>query len=618
MNKKIDDKNNILESWIMVEHLSEGEINVKDFTSFNNLCEDNYYKLFEEEIKKKKLYRNQNGGVVVYFGVFKFKEIVDHIRKKYRLEETEEEISYGRKFSLALCFDKELKLDFDTTFVTESYYIKRKEQIPREHEFKSFEDEYKNKIKELFNCPKGEEYKEFFNHAFASLISKENFVLSDCYFKVITNLDTEVSNLHSFFVQDLEKAKLISTSTLDKYLSGKAGGHIDERIDLDSKLTSSKFNKAALADILMPKNYPLGRFLGDPNFALYFMQQVAVNISIDYENNQIRSVNGPPGTGKSTLLKDIFAELIVKQARLITGLSNKKLLGADDTKYFQNASIGIIPDEIASLGIVVASSNNGAVQNIVNELPLDEKVYSEFKDKLSTADYFTKIANSEVGTNWNTETNKEELTIKERTTTKEKWGLFSLEGGRKENMDYILTVLKHVVCYLENEYEPNEDVYECFRKEYDKANEYKQNVQIIAEQVAELCSLKDAVIKLEDEYKNTRVLKEYELSTLTREVNKYCLHAQEELKKIDDSDNDIMNSNDEERKVQEIVRKSIEALKLRKPGIFAPLSMKRDFKDKMRIYSEQLEKSLLNEAKHYERLNANKHQRKSVVSGQFK
>lgn len=25
------------------------------------------------------------------------------------------------------------------------------------------------------------------------------------------------------------------------------------------------------------------------------------------------------------------------------------------------------------------------------------------------------------------------------------WGLFSLEGGKKDNMDYIVTVLKHVV-----------------------------------------------------------------------------------------------------------------------------------------------------------------------------
>ncbi|MEE1553831.1 MAG: hypothetical protein U0K24_11090 [Lachnospiraceae bacterium] len=43
--------------------------------------------------------------------------------------------------------------------------------------------------------------------------------------------------------------------------------------------------------------------------------------------------------------------------------------------------------------IVVASSNNGAVQNIVNELPLtkeqiDQKVVEELKD----ADYFCSIA----------------------------------------------------------------------------------------------------------------------------------------------------------------------------------------------------------------------------------
>ena len=41
------------------------------------------------------------------------------------------------------------------------------------------------------------------------------------------------------------------------------------------------------------------------------MQQVAVNLAIGYDNERIRSVNGPPGTGKTTLLKDIFAEFVV-------------------------------------------------------------------------------------------------------------------------------------------------------------------------------------------------------------------------------------------------------------------------------------------------------------------
>ena len=70
--------------------------------------------------------------------------------------------------------------------------------------------------------------------------------------------------------------------------------------------------------------------------------------------------------GKTTLLKDIFAQLVVQQAYDIAKLSDHILKGTEETVYFEQASIGVIPAHITENHIVVARSNYGAVQNIVN------------------------------------------------------------------------------------------------------------------------------------------------------------------------------------------------------------------------------------------------------------
>lgn len=124
------------------------------------------------------------------------------------------------------------------------------------------------------------------------------------------------------------------------------------------------------------------------------MQQVAVNLSIGYDVEHMRSVNGPPGTGKTTLLKDIFAELVVQQAQEILKLSDKEMVGNENTVYYKNAKIGIVPDSIAEKNIVVASSNNGAVQNIVKELPLNSGIDNELLPLLLEVDYFNRTVNN--------------------------------------------------------------------------------------------------------------------------------------------------------------------------------------------------------------------------------
>ena len=115
-----------------------------------------------------------------------------------------------------------------------------------------------------------------------------------------------------------------------------------------------------------PKVLPFGRW--PSKFNLSFMQQIAVNIAKENPKD-IFSVNGPPGTGKTTLLKDIIANNIVERAVKFCESNHvndifKKVMGRDGISFYYN-----IPSDIAVYGMLVLSSNNKAVENITLELP---------------------------------------------------------------------------------------------------------------------------------------------------------------------------------------------------------------------------------------------------------
>lgn len=609
----MNQKDNILDAWIMVEHLSEGDINLKDQTviTFGEIQKENYYDLFHSVMRKKKVKDYQNGGIVLYFDIFLFQEVIDFLREKYHLAQAEEEITYGHKFSFALYFDKELKLNSEKTFLTESYYIRKYKRIPKETEFSQFETEFKRKFEEIFECSEDDDYEAHFNGAITSILQKYNIAIENCRMKTVLNLETDATNLHSFFVRDLEKAKSISVNMLDAYIFGKT----PKRIDLDSRSQSGKWNPEIFDSILQPVNYPIARFPGNPEYALVFMQQVAVNLAIGYDNEQIRSVNGPPGTGKTTLLKDIFAELFVEQAYEMATLPEKTIKGSEKTKYWEHASIGIVPEKIAEKGIVVASSNNGAVQNIVNELPLTSEIDKTFVEDIIAADYFRGIANSYVSAKWVSDENgnfHEVLSREECEENDRFWGLFSLEGGRKDNMDYIITVLKHVVQYFENDYVSNEGVYQDFKKQYEEVKAYRKERQDICEKINKLNQLLKTVDEECRLYDTEKVIKQKTLSEANLKITEDIKNIQCEIgvleTRLQDSNQQLLKVQDDKDNLNQY----IEALKLQKPGFFSARKRKNEFKEKIRIYSDQLQKVIIDEYEIKEEIFEAERQRKKL------
>lgn len=151
------------------------------------------------------------------------------------------------------------------------------------------------------------------------------------------------------------------------------------------------------SEILNLRNAPIGKW--PSRYMPALMQQVAVNFAVSNEsrgifeeNGKIFSVNGPPGTGKTTLLKEIIANNIVEKAVLLsqydkpddafTGVSFKhgEINGAYVQYYPQWFKFK--DEHISDYGVLVTSCNNAAVENITTELPLESEILDNLKAKI--------------------------------------------------------------------------------------------------------------------------------------------------------------------------------------------------------------------------------------------
>lgn len=564
-------KNRILDSWIMVEHLSEGDIKPdgKDMYKFDKLTNGDFLSLFsletEKLMEKKFINKNNAYGYMIYFDIFDFSLVVEFLRKLYKLDATSAELSNSKKFTFSICFDKKFQLIDDSLFYTESAYILSKKAVPYKDEFDQYEENLKTKIAKIFNDAECDI--SLFNSKMKELVDEFGFSLENSRFKIVKNVETDCTNLHSFFVSDLELAKNTDAKILNLYLEGCKG----KRVNLDSRNNSPAFNPEIFGKILMPENYPLGRFPSNTKYALSFMQQVAVNLAIGLDGQSIISVNGPPGTGKTTLLKDVFSELVVRQAETIIRMKDKKISGTKETVYFGNASIGEVPSEISENGIVVASSNNSAVKNIVDELPLVSGVDEELAEEIKSADYFFELANSDLQTKWvNDENGKphEELLSEPCQNEARFWGIFSLEGGRKDNINKILTDMKHIYKFLEEDYVSDTEIYDIFKKQLDDVKNYRSRLQKAAEKNERLTQLSGAVGQYCMKYKYDSVEKYDSKNRRITELYEKIDVYKKELKAKQIEFDSIMEKtgNSENYKAKLIETKKF--LEENKPGLF--------------------------------------------------
>lgn len=216
----------------------------------------------------------------------------------------------------------------------------------------------------------------------------------------------ELDPVNSFYLEDLERIRVAAEDGAGAVQVARYLGldHHDHDLDHGHGARQDVTSVAAVDAALAPRRFPAGRW--PSRFPLFLMQQVAVNLAVDtLRDGGLFSVNGPPGTGKTTLLMDVVAARLVERATVLASFD-------DPQQAFSRASVAVdypangagtvlrgavhtVDARLLDCGIVVASANNKAVENITLDLPNLDKVYPQpLQRGLASFDYFAASAAS--------------------------------------------------------------------------------------------------------------------------------------------------------------------------------------------------------------------------------
>ena len=196
---------------------------------------------------------------------------------------------------------------------------------------------------------------------------------------VATTAVIDVPFMNSYYVQDLNTL----ITTIDDI-----GKPMEVYLSKEPPVREDLLSSRSILIKLHPKHQSPGRWPARPELGLYSAQQAALNLTM--QDPTLVGINGPPGTGKTTLLREIIADVVVTRARRLLKhgawgmFAGRRTVIADMMGYYDiNETI------FGNDGIVVSSNNNAAIENISRELPVLDSIDRE---TFGDASYFPEMA----------------------------------------------------------------------------------------------------------------------------------------------------------------------------------------------------------------------------------
>ncbi len=176
--------------------------------------------------------------------------------------------------------------------------------------------------------------------------------------------------LNSFFLADLDAATtLVEKGEAPQALRCYLG------VDEPRKRIDVLASRQALARMLSPEVTAHARWPSPTGEPLVTLQQAACNSALGGlgAGEGVLSVNGPPGTGKTTLLRDVVAGCVLARARAMAAFEDPSRAFEKDPLPEDGPVVRRpwrLHPSLRGHEVLVASSNNKAVENVSKELPL--------------------------------------------------------------------------------------------------------------------------------------------------------------------------------------------------------------------------------------------------------